>query len=203
MLALLEAAHLGRRGRLDLASGAIDARIHSASRLAAVASFVAGLIWTVAGTWVVVQPGPPDWPGYATEVLLPVIVAVAAGGLGLLGAWAVGSDASGRVGTIAVGLAIAGHMAWLGVLVAALVGAEYGSVTAAGQALGAIGCMLVGLALVRGREARFGVVLVIAPTGLLFGWPIAWITFGFAWTLIGFLLLAELAEERSPPSPVG
>ena len=203
VLAVLEAAPLRRRGRLDLARGAIDAWLHARSRVPVAAAFLAGGIWTIAGTWIVAQPAPPDWPGYLVETLLPAIAAVAAGAVALVGAWAVGSDAAGRAGVVAIGLALAGHGAWLAVLIAAFVGLDYGALTAVGQALGAVGCALVGLALVRTGQERIGGVLVLAPTVLLFGWPIAWLAFGLAWTMIGMFLLAEPGTDHSRLSPSG
>jgi hypothetical protein len=52
-------------------------------------------------------------------------------------------------------------------------------------------------------DQRLGGLLVLAPTFLLFGWPVAWLGFGLAWTVAGLLLLAELGRDESRLSPSG
>ncbi len=197
VLRVLEEARLSRRGRLDLVRGALDARLHSLSGSSAAAALVAGAIWTLLGTWIVAQPAPPDWPGYHIDVVVPAIAAVVAGMLAVVGAWAVGSDSAGRAGAVGIVLAVAGHVVWLIVLGAALVGAAYGPLTALGQALGASGCAIVGAALLRAGQIRLGAVLALAPTVMLFGSPVAWLAFGLGWTMVGMLLLQQLADDRS------
>lgn len=120
VLAVLEQAHLGRRARLDLARGAIDARLHAASRLPAAAALLSGALWTIAGVVVVGQPAPPDWPGYLIDILPLTIVAVVAGLFAIIGCWARQSDGGGRVGAAGALLALAGHIGWALALGAAL-----------------------------------------------------------------------------------
>ena len=201
MLAVLEQAHLSRRGRYDLARGAIDAHLHTPSRLPAVAALVTGGVWTYAGTGVVAQPAPPDWPGYLLETLPLAIVAVAAGLVATVGCWARRSDRAGRLGVVAICLAILGHVVWLVALGFALAGIAYGWPTALAQDAGALGCLVVGLVLLRSSDERLGGLLVLAPAFLLFGWPVAWLGFGLAWTIAGVLLLTGLEPEGPRLSP--
>lgn len=196
MLAVLEQAHLSGRGRYDLARGAIDAHLHTPSRLPAIAALVTGGVWTYAGVGVVAQPAPPDWPGYLLETLPLAIVAVAAGLVATIGCWARRSDRGGRFGGVAIGLAVLGHLAWLVALVLALAGVAYGAPTALAQDAGALGCLAVGVVLLRAGDERLGGLLVLAPAFLLFGWPVAWLGFGLAWTIAGFLLLTGLEPEE-------
>ena len=45
-----------------------------------------------------------------------------------------------------------------------------------------------------------GRCLVVAPRSCSFGWPVAWLGFGLAWTLVGVLLLAARAGPDELPS---
>jgi hypothetical protein len=130
LLAVLEQLELGPRGRFDLARGALDAHLHAPTRVPAVAALLAGGMWTFAGIGIVAQPTPPDWPGYLVEALPLAIVAVVSGGLATVGCWATRSDDTGRRGTVAVLLAVIGHVLWAAALVAAFVGLGYGPPTA-------------------------------------------------------------------------
>lgn len=200
MLAVLEQFRLGPRGRLDLARGAIDARLNALSPLPAAAALLAGGLWTFGGAGIVTQPAPPDWPGYLLETLPLAMIAVAAGGVATLGCWARRRDAAGRMGVVAIWCSIVGHVAWFVALAAAFVGLGYGPVTAVAQDLGAVGCLLVGIVLLRTGDERIGGLLVLAPTLMMFGWPAAWLAFGLAWTLVGVLLLVR-PESDAPSSP--
>jgi len=196
VLAYLEERRIGRRDRLDLVRGALDARLHHPSRVPAVAALAAGGLWTVAAAVVAAQPVPPDWPGYLLETLPLATLGVALAGLAMIGCWARGSDAAGRAGTLAIALATVGHVAWVIALVVAWSGAGYGAVTMAAQATGAAGAVLVGLVLLRAGDERIGSVLVVAPALMLFGWPVAWLGFGLGWTLVGMLLLARPESDE-------
>jgi hypothetical protein len=200
MLAMLEQLRIGPRAQLDLVRGAIDARLHSPTRLPAGAALISGGLWTFAGAGIVAQPVPPDWPGYLLEALPLATVATALAGLATIGCWARRSDRGGRAGTAAIGLAVLGHVAWIVALVAAWLGGPPGSATVAAQTLGALGSVLVGLLLIRWGDDRIGTVLVVAPAVLLFGWPFAWLGFGFGWTLVGVFLLSEPAPDQSLPT---
>jgi len=196
MLVTLEARRIGIRDRFDLARGALDAWLHRPSRMPAFAALGAGGLWTVAGTVVVAQPVPPDWPGYLFETLPVAVVATILGGLATIGCWARRSDAAGRAGVIAVALAVVGHVVWIAALVAAWLGLGYGAQTIAAQSAGALGSVLVGLVLLRSADERIGALLVIAPAIMLLGWPVAWLGFGLGWTLVGVLLLALHAPDE-------
>jgi hypothetical protein len=200
MLAMLEELRLGPRGRFDLTRGAIDAHLHTPTRLPALAALLAGGLWTFAGAGIVAQPTPPDWPGYLIEALPITIVAVGAGGLATVGCWATRSDDAGRPGTIAVVLAIIGHILWVVALIAAFAGHGYGAPTAVAQDSAAIGSLLVGIGLVRAGEGWLGGLMALGAALMVFAWPIAWLGFGLAWTLVGALLLARFAPSGSTPS---
>ncbi|HEX5822988.1 MAG TPA: hypothetical protein VFY18_00890 [Candidatus Limnocylindrales bacterium] len=200
MLAMLEELRLGPRGRFDLVRGAIDARLHAPTRLPAIAALLAGGLWTFAGAGVVAQPTPPDWPGYLLESLPLALVAVVSGGLAIVGCWATRSDDAGRPGTVAILLALAGHILWIVALVAALVGFGYGATTALAQDMAAVGSLLVGIGLLRAGDGWLGGLLALGAALMVFGWPIAWLGFGLAWTLVGALLLSRFDPNPSPPS---
>lgn len=200
MLAMLDQAHVGWRGRLDLARGALDARLHSPTRIPAAAALVSGGLWTVAGAGIVAQPVPPEWPGYLLEALPFAAVAAALAGVATIGCWARRSDDGGRVGTAAIVLAILGHLAWVATLIGAWLHGAVGSATAAAQTLGALGAILVGLLLVRWGDDRIGAVLVVAPAILLVGGPLAWLGVGFGWTLVGVLLLTGPDPAETLPT---
>jgi hypothetical protein len=197
MLAVLEQFRLGRRGRIDLARGAIDARLNALSRLPVAAALLGGGLWTFAGAGIVVQPAPPDWPGYLLETLPLAMIAVASGAVATIGCWARRRDEAGRLGVLAIWLAIAGHVAWFVALAAAFFGMGYGPVTAVAQDLGALGCLFVGIVLLRTGDQWIGGLLVLAPALMMFGWPVAWLAFGLAWTLVGVLLLVR-PEPHAP-----
>lgn len=197
MLALLVEARLDRsgrldrRGHLDLVRGATDARLHGSARIPAVAALVAGGLWTWAATTVAGQPAPPDWPGYTLDVLPLAIVATGAAIPAVVGCWAQRSDSTGRAGSLAVAIAILGHLLWAAALIAALAGAGYGWPTAAAQAIGVLGVLLVGLASLRAGEDQMGGLLLLAPPLMLIPWAGSWLLFGLAWTLVGWVLLAR------------
>jgi hypothetical protein len=201
MLAALEQRRIGLRDRFDLGRGALDAWLHRPSRVPAFAALGAGGLWTIAGTVVVSQPVPPDWPGYLLETLPVAVVATILGVLATIGCWARRSDIAGRLGSLAIGLAVVGNGAWIVALVAAWLGVGYGAETIAAQAAGTLGAVLVGLVLLRSGDEQIGSLLVIAPAIMLLGWPIAWLGFGLGWTLIGVLLLA--LPEPDEPLPRG
>ena len=197
VLAMLEELELNRRARIDLARGALDARLHEPSRLPAGAALLAGALWTIAGASTLAAPAPPDWPGYVLETLPLAIVAVGAGIVATIGCWAASSDRAGRLGGAAVVVAVGAAIGWLVALVVALVGIGYGWPTAAAQGLGAVGLALVGLAIVRAGDGLVGGLLAFGAAAMLFAWPAAWLGFGLAWTLTGAVLLARGAPADS------
>jgi hypothetical protein len=197
MLALLEVAAIGWRGRVDLVCGALDARVHAASRVPGVAALMAGALWTIAGAGVLAQPVPPDWPGHLSETLALGAVGILAGTVALIGCWARKSDRAGRHGAVVALLAVVTQFIWAVALAAGLVGFADSATLAAGQALGAVGCLAIGLLLLRTGDEPIGLILVAVPPVLLFGWPVAWLALGLAWTAIGFILLLGLDRDGS------
>ena len=200
VLALLEQADLGRRARLDLARGALDARLHASSRVPAAAALVSGAMWTIAGVAVVGQPAPPDWPGYFIDVLPLTIVGIVAGLVAIIGCWARRSDGGGRLGAAGALLALAGHVGWALGLAATLAPAGSSLLIVACQAVALAGCVLIGVLLVRSEDLPIGAAILLASAVMFFAWPAAWLVFGLAWTIVGVLLLAR-PEPSAPPSP--
>ena len=194
--AMLELAHVGRRGRIDLARGALDARLHARSRLPGVAALVCGGLWTFIGAGVIAQPVPPDWPGHPQETLPAASVGVAAGALASVGLWGRRSDASGRRGAIAVLVGLGMQAVWAVALLAAFLGILGSGELGAAQAVGAVGVLLVGLVVLASGDVPVGGLLVLGPTWMLFGWPIAWLAYGFAWTLAGVIVLVGPSNDE-------
>jgi hypothetical protein len=196
VVAVLELAHVGWRGRTDLVRGALDARLHAGSRAAGVAALVCGGLWTFIGAGVLAQPVPPDWPGYLIETLPVAFVGVASGLVATVGLWGRRSDEAGRRGAIVVLIGIALQIAWAIGLVAAFLGVGGPAELGAAQALGAVGVLLAGLVLLRAGDLPIGALLVFAPTWMLFGFAVAWLGYGFAWTLVGIIVLVGRANDE-------
>jgi len=196
VVAVLEQANVGWRGRSDLVRGAVDARLHAGSRAPGVAALVCGGLWTFIGAGVIAQPVPPDWPGYLIETLPVAFLAVAAGVVATIGLWGRRSDEAGRRGAIAVLLGVGLQLAWAIGLLAAFLGFGGPVELGVAQALGAIGVLLAGLVLLRAGDMPIGALLVFAPTWMLFGFAVAWLGYGFAWTLVGVLVLVGPANDE-------
>jgi hypothetical protein len=201
MLALLEIAAIGWRGRVDLVGGALDARIHAESRVPGIAALIAGGLWTVAGTGVLAQPVPPDWPGHLLETLPIGVAGIVAGTVALIGCWARRSDRAGRRGAVVAIAVVISQLVWALALAAGFLGLADSATMMAGQAIGAVGCLAIGLLLIRTGDEPIGLLLVAGPPVLLFGWPIAWLAFGLAWTAIGFILLLGPGRDESGARP--
>jgi len=197
---VLEQAQIGRRAWLDLARGALDARLHSSSRWPAAAALMSGAMWTIAGVAVVGQPVPPDWPGYLVDILPLTLVAVVAGLIAVIGCWARQSDVGGRLGAVGALLALTGHVGWAVALAAVMAGTGSGLLVVACQAIALSGCVLIGLVLVQTQDLPIGAAILLASAIMFFGWPAAWLGFGLAWTIVGVLLVAR-PEPTAPPSP--
>ena len=199
MLAVLEDAGLGRRARVDLVRGALDAWLGASMWLAAPAAFVCGGLWTIAGVIVIGQASPPDWPGYVVDILPLTIAAVVFGLVALVGCWTRQRDAVGRVGVLAILLALIGKSVWALSLGATMIGPTPGDAIVLGQALGLAGTLLVALTILGTTDLAVGAAIAIASATMLFGWPAAWLGFGLAWTVAGSLLRARDPSEPSTP----
>lgn len=201
MEALLEERRLDRRERLDLIRGALDAWVHppTPSLAPMLAALIGGGLWTVVATAVLIQPAPPDWPGYLAEIVpLAVVAAVCL----LIAATACvlrAGEARSRAIGLATGLVLVGHLAWIGMLGATLLGVVGGAVLAAAQALAMVGTIAVGLILVRARDEPIGFLLIAAPVAMLVPWTVTWLAFGAAWTAIGIVMWLDRAARAGSP----
>ncbi len=189
MLGLFESHPIDWRTRLDLARGAMDAHLHPLAppSIPVIAAAVAGTAWIVAGAAGLIEPVPPDWPGYLVWTLpLGLVGSLAA----LVVVLAVGRRSGlrgGRVGDLAFGLALAGHLGWIAALVLAVVGGPYGALTAAAQSIAAVGTVAVGLVRWRADDHRVAEAVLIAGAVMLVPAPAAWLVVGTAWIAVGML----------------
>lgn len=187
LLALLEAAPPGLADRLDLVRGALDAHLHppTPSRVPAMATLAGGGLWTAASAAIAAQPVPPDWPGYLFDVLPHMLVAVACLLVATVGCWLRLGDATSGAERVAVDVAVAGGLAWILALGAALLRIDYGPSTALTSTAAAVGLAFVGLALLRAGDWPIAGLLVLASVALTIPSILAWLVFGAAWTLVG------------------
>lgn len=190
------------RARLDLIRGAWDAHVQASavSRRPAIAAFVAGAAWTIAGASTVVQPAPPDWPGFTSSTLAIGLIGVA-GALGFVQAIvaAIG-DKGARPAVVAISLFVLGHGALAATLLVALIGGPYGAVTGAALASAAIGSVAVGLVAIRVGTVVAGLTLVVAGGALAIPSPASWIVVGGAWTALA-TWWAVVRPELGSPGP--
>ena len=197
MAALLEERPLGLNDRLDLIRGAFDAWVRppTPSLAPMFAALIGGGLWTVVATAVLVQPAPPDWPGYLAEIVpLALVAAVCL----LVAATAcvlrAGETRSRAIG-LATGLVVVGYLAWIGMLGATHLGLVGGPVLAAAQALAMVGTIAVGLILIRARDEPIGFLLIAAPVAMLVPATVTWLAFGAGWTAIGIVMWLDRAAR--------
>jgi len=191
MAAVLEARRPGLRDRLDLARGALDAWLHPARRssLPAYLSLAGGALWTGGALVVLGQPVPPDWPGYLVDMLPQALLAAVFLSAASIGVWLRLGDGASRFARLALQVALAGHLAWIVALGAAILRIDYGPTTAIAATAAAIGTFLVAVALLRADDLVIGGLLVAAPIALLVAWAPAWVWFGLAWSVVGLIQL--------------
>ena len=67
------------------------------------------------------------------------------------------------------------------------------------QAIALVGALLVGLVLVRTSDLPIGAAIALASAIMLFGWPMAWLAAGLAWTLVGLLLFGRTQPTDGSP----
>lgn len=183
MEAVLEARPLDWRTRLDLLRGALDAHVHPAAppHLPILAAIVAGVAWIVAGLAVVIQPLPPDWPGFLAETLPVGLVGAIAALVVVLAVARQSGFAAPRGTSLAVVVAFFGHVVWLVALLVALAGGPYGAITGAAQSIAAIGTVLVGLIRARAVDHPAAEAVLVAGAAMLIPSPAAWPIAGAAW----------------------
>ena len=200
---LLDARPVRSRDAIDLLRGALDAWLHppEPSRIPAAAALVGGGLWTVGAAAVVLQPVPPDWPGYLSEIVMLALVSVGFLLVAILGCALRVSDVAGRAMGLALALTVAGYVAWMTALAATAAGVADGPTLAAAQTASMIGAALVGAVLVRAGDASVGLLVMLGPIAMLIPWTVAWLAFGAAWTAIGIVL--EMGRSRSPGRPWG
>jgi hypothetical protein len=198
MLAVLEQRPPGLRDRLDLARGALDAHLHPAvpSRVPAISSLSAGAAWLLLGAASLLQPAPPDWPGYLASTLGLAVVGAAAALVAVLGVSRRLGDRGGRTRSIAVIVAILGHTLWVTALVAAAMGGPYGAITAAAQTAAAFGTVAIGLVVVRAGDGSIGGATVVVGVSMIVPSPTAWLVIGGVWTAIGLRQAVERADRE-------
>jgi hypothetical protein len=171
------------RVRLDLVRGAIDAHLHPRipPSVGVLAPLVAGGAWISAGAATLIEPVPPDWPGYLVWTLpLGLIGAVAALRIILAVGKRSGLRAPAATGPVLV-VAVVGHVIWIVALALALVGGPYGAITAAAQSIAAVGTVGVGLVRWRVGDHPIAEAVLVAGGALLVPTPAAWIVVGAAW----------------------
>ena len=200
MAALLEAARVGPRDRLDLVGGAIDAWIHppTPSRAPAVAALVGGGLWTVVAAGVVFQPTPPDWPGYLIEVVPSATIAIAFLCAAVLGCGLRSGDRGVAGFRLTTAITVAGFGAWLLTAAATAAGWVDGPTLAVAQTLAIVGTALTGAGLVLADDTTIGGLVSVRGLTMLVPWSGAWLVFGAAWTAIGVVLWVERATRIGP-----
>lgn len=183
LLQVLEARPVDWRIRLDLVRGALDAHLNPRvpPAVGLVAPLVAGVAWIGAGAATLVEPVPPDWPGYLAWTLP----------LGLIGAIAVlrlvltvGRRSGLTAPAVTAGatlFALAGHLLWIVALAIAIVGGPYGALTAASQSIAAVGTVAVGLLRWRVGDHPLAEAVLVAGGAMLVPSAAAWIVVGVAW----------------------
>ncbi len=192
--ALLDVRGSGFADAIDLARGAADAWLHPAkpSPVPPIAAISGGALWTVSAASVLVQPVPPDWPGYVAEILPPAALAAALLLVAVVGVWLRLGDGTNGLDRLAIEAAVAGHLAWITALVLAALGIDYGIGTATAALFAGLGTGLVGLVLLSAGDRVVGALTGAAALGpwLLAG-SSGWLALGLAWSAVGLALLAR------------
>jgi hypothetical protein len=183
LLEAIEARPFDRRARLDLVRGALDAHLNPLTppTVGVLAPVVAGIAWIAAGAATLVEPAPPDWPGYLFWTLpLGLVGAVAVLRLVVIVARRSGLRAPAAAGAATL-FAVGGHLLWIVALVLAIAGGPYGALTSAAQSIAAIGTVAVGLIRWRVGDHPMAEAVLIAGAAMLVPSPAAWIVAGVAW----------------------
>jgi hypothetical protein len=208
-MAVLEAAPLDRRDRLDIVRGALDAHLHPAepSLVPGLSAVLGGGLWILGAAPIAALPTSPDWPGYLLDSLPLAVVAVLTLTIAIVGAWLREDGRGGvvgrRLGRAGVTLAVVGHLAWACALVAVLAGLGYGAPVAIVSTAAGLGTVLVGLALAAAGDWPIAGLVVLPPILLVLPpWvvpsPVAWLAFGAIWIGIGLLELFGRSRVAGP-----
>jgi hypothetical protein len=197
MEALLEQRRPGRRERLDLLRGAFDAWLHPAtrSRVPAAAALIGGGLWTITAAAVNTQLTPADWPGYIAEILGIALVAAVFLLIAAVGCFLRANGRGRRPGTIAIGLAVVGHVAWIGALAATVGGGLDSPVLAAAQTIAVLGAAMIGVVLVRTGDLGVGFLILVGSAAMLLPLTLAWFVLGATWNGVGWLLVVERSKR--------
>lgn len=202
MVALLEAAPLDLRGRVDLVRGAFDAHLAAAAdgspgRIGIAAALMAGAAWTIAAVASIGSPAPPDWPGYLVETLPLAVIGASAILLAAVAAARSAWSANGLALESALIAVVLGHTTWALALAVAAVGGPYGAITAVASSLAAISTAWLGITLMRAGSHPIGEAVAVAGAVLLIPSPSAWLISGALWTGIGLWRAADGRAGRS------
>jgi len=171
------------RLRLDLVRGAFDAHLHPIDPppVGVLAPLTAGLAWILAGGITLLEPVPPDWPGYLLWTLPLGLV----GALGTLRLVAIVGRRSGLRAAPVTGpvvlVALIAQVAWIAALAVAVVGGPYGAITAGTQSFAAVGVVAIGLLRSRANDHPLAEALLVAGGAMLVPAPATWIVVGAAW----------------------
>jgi hypothetical protein len=203
MEVLLEERRLNRRDRLDLIRGALDAWLHppTPSLVPVIAALTGGGLWTVVATAVLMQPMPPDWPGYVVEIIPLATIASASLLVAATACLLRAGEARSRATGLAMTLVVVGHIAWIGMLGATQMGIVGGAAVAAAQSLAMVGTIAVGVILVRARDEPIGFLMTAAPVAMLVPWTATWFAFGAGWTAIGIVMWLDRAARTQGQPP--
>jgi hypothetical protein len=191
--ALLGERPVGWPARLDLLRGAFDAHLHPRQppRMGLPTPLIAGVAWIAAGLATVVEPVPPDWPGYLAWTLpLGALGAVAVLRLVTVVGRRAGLRAPWVAGPVLL-VAIAAHVAWIAALAVAIAGGPYGALTAAAQSIAAVTTVAIGLVRWRDGDHPLAEAVLVAGGAMLISSPGSWIVVGAAW-----LAAAAVAGRR-------
>lgn len=206
MRTILESRPASASDAVDLLRGAADAWAHprSPTRLPALSALAGGGLWTVAAVTTLAQPAPPDWPFYLIETVPLAIVGSAALLPAIVACAGRAGDEPDRLHRAGTAMAVLGLVAWMGMLLAEVVGLTGGAAVAAASTAAMIGVALIGLGLVRGGDLVVGGLMAAGSLAMLVPLTIGWLAFGSAWTAIGVALLAATSPTwpmRDPGRP--
>ena len=205
MAALLQDRPPTSRDRMDLLRGAVDAWLHppTPSLVPPIAALIAGGLWTMLATIVLLQPVPVDWPGYVLEVVPLAFVAVIFLAVAVLGLALRLGDGAGRAATLAAALAVIGYVTWAAMLAGTMAGIVTAPTLGASQTLAMLGTASIGILLVRAEDEPIGAIVATAPILLIIPSTLGWLAFGTMWTIVGLVALVGRVVRIGPAGVAG